>query len=50
LQERGELRESGLQDQLALNIKINAIIVWNTVYLTEATKLLKENRNLQEDL
>lgn len=42
---RGELRERGLQDQLqrasALNILINAITVWNTVYLTEATKILK---------
>lgn len=51
---RGELREQGLQDQLqrasALNIIINAINVWNTVYLTEATKLLKEKGNLQEDL
>ncbi len=51
---RGELQEQGLQDQLqrasALNIIINAINVWNTVYLTEATKLLKEKGNLQEDL
>ncbi|MEQ6375951.1 Tn3 family transposase [Bacillaceae bacterium S4-13-56] len=51
---RGELRERGLQDQLqrasALNIIINAISVWNTVYLTEATNLLKEKGNLREDL
>ena len=51
---RGELRERGLQDQLqrasALNIIINAISVWNTVYLTEATKLLKEKGDFQEDL
>lgn len=51
---RGELRERGLQDQLqrasALNIIINAISVWNTVYLTEATKLLKEKGNLRKDL
>jgi TnpA family transposase len=51
---RGELRERGLQDQLqrasALNIIINAISIWNTVYLTEATKSLKEKGNLQEDL
>ncbi|WP_458413360.1 Tn3 family transposase [Schinkia sp. CFF1] len=51
---RGELRERGLQDQLqrasALNIIINAISVWNTVYLTEATKLLKEKGTLREDL
>ncbi|OAH52785.1 hypothetical protein AWH48_13310 [Domibacillus aminovorans] len=41
---RGELRERALQDQLqrasALNILINAISVWNTVYLTEATKVI----------
>ena len=51
---RGELRERGLQDQLqrasALNIIINAISVWNTVYLTEATKLLKEKGDFKEDL
>lgn len=51
---RGELRERGLQDQLqrasALNILINAISVWNTVYLTEATKLLREKGTLREDL
>lgn len=42
---RGELRERALQDQLqrasVLNIIINAISVWNTVYLAEATKILK---------
>lgn len=51
---RGELRERGIQNQLqrasALNILINAISVWNTVYLTEATKLLEEKGNLREDL
>jgi TnpA family transposase len=51
---RGELRERGLQDQLqrasALNIIINAISVWNTVYLTEAINLLKEKGDLREDL
>lgn len=51
---RGELRERALQDQLqrasALNILINAISVWNTVYLTEATKLLKQKGSLQENL
>jgi len=54
LQQNRELRERGIQDQLqrasALNILINAISVWNTVYLTEATKLLKEKGNLREDL
>jgi len=51
---RGELREKGLQDQLqrasALNIIINAISIWNTVYLTEATKVLKARGSLREDL
>ncbi|CAG9610627.1 Tn3 family transposase [Pseudoneobacillus rhizosphaerae] len=51
---RGELRERGLQEQLqrasALNILINAIAVWNTVYLTEATKILKEKGLLKEEL
>ena len=51
---RGELRERGLQDQLqrasALNILINAITVWNTVYLTEATKILKSKGLLKEAL
>ena len=41
----GELRERALQDQLqrasALNILINAISIWNTVYLTYATKYRK---------
>ncbi len=44
---RGELRERALQDQLqrasALNIIINAISIWNTVYLTKAIKYKKEN-------
>lgn len=51
---RGEFRERGLQDQLqrtsALNILINAITVWNTVYLTEATKILKAKGILKEEL
>jgi TnpA family transposase len=51
---RGELRERALQDQLqrasALNIIINAISVWNTVYLSEATKVLKNNGQLKENL
>ena len=37
---QGELRERTMQHQLqrasALNIIINAISVWNTIYLTEA--------------
>ncbi|MCC5466272.1 transposase [Pelosinus sp. Bkl1] len=50
----GELRERALQDQLqrasALNIIINAISVWNTVYLSEATKVLKNSGELKENL
>lgn len=34
----------------AFNIIINAISVWNTVYLTEATRLLKEKGDFREDL
>ncbi len=51
---RGELRERGLQEQLqrasALNILINAINIWNTVYLTEATSVLKEKGVFKEEL
>lgn len=47
------IRERSLQDQLqrasALNIIINAIILWNTVYLTEAINHLKQNGELDED-
>ncbi len=50
----GELRERALQDQLqrasALNILINAISVWNTVYMTEATEYRKSNKQLNEEL
>ena len=50
----GELRERVLADQLqrasALNIIINAISVWNTVYLTQATEYLKNNNQFKEDL
>lgn len=50
----GELRERALQDQLqrasALNILINAISVWNTVYLGKATDLLWNKGALREDL
>lgn len=39
---QGELRERDLQDQLqrasALNILINAISIWNTVYLEKAVE------------
>lgn len=51
---RGELRERALQDQLqrasALNIIINAISIWNTVYLTKAIEYKKENGVLHEEL
>lgn len=51
---RGELRERALQDQLqrasALNIIINAISVWNTVYLTRATEFMRDNMQLNEEL
>ncbi|MCY9758311.1 Tn3 family transposase [Paenibacillus alvei] len=50
----GELRERALQDQLqrasALNILINAISVWNTVYLTQATEYRKSHKQLNEEL
>lgn len=49
---QGDFRERALQDQLqrasALNILINAISVWNTVYLTEATKQLKIDEKTEE--
>ncbi len=51
---RGELRERELQDQLqrtsALNILINAISIWNTVYLEKAVKYLKSRQDINEDL
>ncbi|WP_243526888.1 Tn3 family transposase [Bacillus pseudomycoides] len=51
---RGELRERALQDQLqrasALNIIINAISIWNTVYLTKAIEYKKKKGFIQEEL
>jgi TnpA family transposase len=51
---RGEFRERELQDQLqrasALNILINAISVWNTVYLQKAIEYLKSRDELDEML
>ncbi|EPR08101.1 hypothetical protein L323_18365 [Ruminiclostridium papyrosolvens C7] len=51
---RGELHEKALKDQLqrasALNIIINAISVWNTVYLEKAIEYLKEKNTLKGDL
>jgi len=50
----GELRERALQDQLqrasALNIIINAISVWNTVYLAKAAELRKNKGDFNEEL
>jgi TnpA family transposase len=50
----GELRERALQDQLqrasALNILINAISVWNTVYLTQAAEYRKSHKQLNDEL
>lgn len=50
----GELRERALQDQLqrasALNIIINAISIWNTVYLYQAAEFRKKQGKLQEEL
>ncbi|GAA3332564.1 hypothetical protein GCM10020331_093200 [Ectobacillus funiculus] len=51
LEKHGEFRERALQDQLqrasALNIIINAISVWNTVYLEEAIEELKKKGRFQ---
>lgn len=50
----GEFYERELKDQLqrssALNIIINAISVWNTVYLEKAIQYLKENNLLDEKM
>ena len=50
----GEYREKAIQDQLqrasALNILINAVTVWNTVYLTQAIKHLKSKHPINEEL
>ena len=51
---RGVFMEREMQDQLqrasALNILINAICVWNTVYLQKAIDYLKSKNNLDENL
>jgi len=50
----GELRERVLADQLqrasALNIIINSISIWNTVYLTQAAEYMKSNSQFDEEL
>ena len=51
---QGELRERDLQDQLqrasALNILINAISIWNTVYLEKAVEDQKKYKGIDENL
>lgn len=51
---RGELNEKALKDQLqrasALSIIINAISIWNTVYLEKAIEYMKERNALKEDM
>lgn len=51
---RGEFRERELQDQLqrasALNILINAISIWNTMYLQKAINHLKQKETIYESL
>ncbi|SDC47733.1 Transposase and inactivated derivatives, TnpA family [Melghirimyces thermohalophilus] len=51
---RGELRERALNDQLqrasALSLLINAISIWNTVYLTKAVEVLRKTRPIPEPL
>ena len=51
---RGEFRERELHDQLqrasALNILINAISIWNTVYLEKAIEYYKTNHSFDESL
>ncbi|AGF57032.1 hypothetical protein B0P06_004681 [Clostridium saccharoperbutylacetonicum] len=51
---RREFRERELQDQFqrasALNILINAIIIWNTTYLQKAVDHLKQSYTFDESL
>ncbi len=51
---RGEFHERDLQDQMqrdsALTLLIDAITIWNTVYLTKAVDYLRERNELNEDL
>lgn len=50
----GELRERALQDQLqracSFYIIINAISIWNTVYLSTAIEHFKTTGKYKEDL
>lgn len=51
---RGELKERTIKDQLqqatALNLLINAINIWNTVYLSKAINFLEKTGELKTDL
>ena len=51
---QGELRERSLQNQLqrasALNILINAINIWNTLYLEKAVEFKKGTGDFEEEL
>lgn len=51
---QGELRERTVENQLqrasALNIIINAINIWNTLYLEKAIEYRKTKGNFNEDL
>ncbi len=51
---QGELRERALQDHLqrasSLNLIINAISIWNTVYLSQAIEHFKNIGKYQEEL
>jgi hypothetical protein len=53
-EKHSELRERVLQDQLqrssALNLLINAISMWNIIYLSEAIKTLKKKEQFDEEL
>ncbi len=53
-EKHSELRERVLQDQLqrssALNLLINAISMWNIIYLSEAIKALKKKEQFDEEL
>lgn len=50
----GNLREKDLQDQLqrasCLNILLNVVVIWNTVYLTRAIEHKRQTSGLDESL
>jgi len=51
---RGEFHERDIQDQLqrasSLNILMNAIVVWNAVYLDKAVGYLRDRNELKEGM